>query len=1221
MWLGQVTLARNRPLLQRRLDLKELVFWGYETGRLIAVCSFVAKVLEGCRDSVIFRPPNPWVMAVLGVLRDLYETEDLKMNIKFEVQVLCKNINISIDSIPLAGQIMLCSPPVRDREGRAPDFNVKRVVAGADGSSASPPGSSGSSPSLGGQPAAAAAAVAAAGAEQPVIPNLGSYIVVNAGLVFFQKDASRRRLVTLAVDRAIREVIGPAADSAANIAVTTTRVLVLKDFALEPSEAQLRKAAQLMVSQMASNFAQATCREQLRSTIERKLRSLVTGAADQATVDQVVHVCASENLELGCALVEKAAVEKALRDVEVAFGPAYEARRKAREAGRAFRDDATYQENAPANQTIFNELPEGLGPSARGLLPHQQAVYEHFKHLRAAQPAALPANAPAESKSAGGSPQLVGQQQAAAGSALSTGQALEAYQIVLNRLDNSLLKVQQQAQGRDVSISMLGGDHEIMALLRDVIMVTQRVHTSSRFAVAMTFFETIFKRVVSEPKLNVDPLRIDVMVGAMEALRDACGGPKRFQPDMSAWLLRHATFNVTDDANRRVHLALLLRLIRSKLLKAQEADLYLAAQMDDGRHLLWLELSLALVRQCLVDGLAATYEFSSVFDTVSKARPPTPAVRKQLELWLTDLRAIAASKDEQKPDGAASQQGGVPLPPSMQQQQQQQQQQGVPPRAPGAVSGGGGGAAGISKEVVTDLLERWLRIWTSANEQVFAQYLQAMHGYGVLKTIDAADRFFRAAVEVSSEAFESKTAQSRGAPPVYTVMDALSRLFLLLMRLADKEAGAAQLLARILTAVSSAMAARTELALSVPGAPELDQRPYFRVISNLMQDLGEVSASIEPKPRDLALVVAYSQLFLNITPQKLPQFAFSWISLISHRRFLPQLLTGNAQKGWPTMHRLLLTLLSFLEPFLRSAHLTEPVRKLYDATVRILLVVLHDFPEFLSDYHASLCNAIPTTCVQLRNLVLSAFPRAMRLPDPFSTALRVDELEAMKLAPRIVPDYSPALGTVLAPLDSFLGVKNAAGQDPPSMSQKQAREFLYSLSAEIGADGAYSLSLLNAVVMHAAVQGGKVMAGGGRSAKDCPPIVLLTHLTLTLGPEGRYHLLNAMTNQLRYPNSHTHFFRFALLHLFQHSPMPDTDVVQEQITRVMLERLIVHRPHPWGLLTTFIELIKNPKFNFWKHRFTHGTPEIEKVFDTVARSCIGTSAAALEAAARGGTSS
>lgn len=41
--------------------------------------------------------------------------------------------------------------------------------------------------------------------------------------------------------------------------------------------------------------------------------------------------------------------------------------------------------------------------------------------------------------------------------------------------------------------------------------------------------------------------------------------------------------------------------------------------------------------------------------------------------------------------------------------------------------------------------------------------------------------------------------------------------------------------------------------------------------------------------------------------------------------------------------------------------------------------------------------------------------------------------------------------------------------------------------------------------------------------------------------------------------------------------MPLQEIVQEQITRVLLERLIVNRPHPWGLLITFIELIKNPR--------------------------------------------
>ena len=58
------------------------------------------------------------------------------------------------------------------------------------------------------------------------------------------------------------------------------------------------------------------------------------------------------------------------------------------------------------------------------------------------------------------------------------------------------------------------------------------------------------------------------------------------------------------------------------------------------------------------------------------------------------------------------------------------------------------------------------------------------------------------------------------------------------------------------------------------------------------------------------------------------------------------------------------------------------------------------------------------------------------------------------------------------------------------------------------------------------------------------------------------------------------------------------------IFRVLLERLIVNRPHPWGLLITFIELIKNPTFKFWTHEFVHCAPEIQKLFESVARSCM-----------------
>ena len=73
-------------------------------------------------------------------------------------------------------------------------------------------------------------------------------------------------------------------------------------------------------------------------------------------------------------------------------------------------------------------------------------------------------------------------------------------------------------------------------------------------------------------------------------------------------------------------------------------------------------------------------------------------------------------------------------------------------------------------------------------------------------------------------------------------------------------------------------------------------------------------------------------------------------------------------------------------------------------TLRVLLVLLHDFPEFLCEYHFQLCNVIPPSCIQMRNLILSAFPRNMRLPDPFTPNLKVDLLPEINHSPRFLPE-------------------------------------------------------------------------------------------------------------------------------------------------------------------------------------------------------------------------
>lgn len=54
-------------------------------------------------------------------------------------------------------------------------------------------------------------------------------------------------------------------------------------------------------------------------------------------------------------------------------------------------------------------------------------------------------------------------------------------------------------------------------------------------------------------------------------------------------------------------------------------------------------------------------------------------------------------------------------------------------------------------------------------------------------------------------------------------------------------------------------------------------------------------------------------------------FSFAWLELISHRSFMPKMLTGNGQKGWPYIQRLLVDLFQFMEPFLRHAELGDSV--------------------------------------------------------------------------------------------------------------------------------------------------------------------------------------------------------------------------------------------------------------------------------------------------------
>jgi len=504
------------------------------------------------------------------------------------------------------------------------------------------------------------------------------------------------------------------------------------------------------------------------------------------------------------------------------------------------------------------------------------------------------------------------------------------------------------------------------------------------------------------------------------------------------------------------------------------------------------------------------------------------------------------------------------------------------------------------RERVAGHFDDWARVQDlPPGDERSAAFLQRLESASFLRE-DAQEGFFRVLVELAVThclGSEKKNRQlGEESTMSFAAIDAYVRL---VTRLARRSEETPQqrlaLFGRALVAI-----VRTAMRDTDERGPLFNPKPYFRLLSGLLNEMRSPDSVLDSShPQVLA---AFASALLALQPNRVPGFAFAWLELVSHRCFMPRLLMDHAQKGRPLLQRLICAALKFLEPYLRECNLTDPVKLLYKGVLRIFLVLLHDFPEFLCENHVFFLDAAPTNCVQLRNLVLSAFPRNMRLPDPFTPNLKID------LLPEI--SQEPANATQIALNDATFNASNAkATIDNYLKNNSNALQAASKVRDEILLPGQkamqtgtrYDVPIMNALVLYIGVKAIQANQNQRSSVLNSSPMELLQKLCDGLDAEGRYYFVNAIANQLRYPNSHTHYFSCVTLCLFSET---QSEFVREQITRVLLERLVVNKPHPWGLLVSFIELIKNPRYNFWGHGFTRCAPEIERLFESVARSCV-----------------
>lgn len=1239
IWLGLITLARNRPILQVMLDCKELLLQGYETGKLIAVAPFLAKTLEGAKNSFVFRPPNPWLMGLLGVFRSVYNVEGLKMNIKFEVEVLCKNLGTRLEDIPLKDmELAKRVAPVKEKN---PDFNTKFNMKTSSKTSApsqppaTPEGNIAVNLSV-----ESARTQGSGDDEATLIPNLAAYVTVNqsltellqqsaqAGTLASLNTAALKRAVPIAVDRAIREIIQPVVERSVTIACITTKEIVTKDFAMESDENKMRKAGQLMVANLAGSLALVTCREPLRTSVSTHLRQLLTPNAsgsdgklteqEQNVIEQCVQICATDNLELGCMLIEKAATEKAVRDVDEALAQQLNSRRKHREqTGQPFYDMSIFGNN----QRYPAGLPDQLRPKPGGLRAEHFQLYDSFQKMprQTPTPGGMGPNVASAGITSGRTAPTRVAETDMQPAAQKPQLGIDALSALAAKLDSAVTALLASAGHRapEVKLQMLPPEHQIRQLLSAVNQILPNLNASGEIIRGLVQSEQdgvlqcsqgIFKRLY-ELSLG-EPLRLEALVALLEKINVSC--PK-LGKDMGTW----ATYAPTNtEAQRRLHRTVLLLLVRSRLLAVNELDQFLAARADNGRNTVWVEFALLFIRTAFMERISLPNDFPKVIDLMTRiadgrslaGQNVIQTYKKPILRMLEEMRGLApvasslnAPTSGQVANGSVSSTTGDRWQSNVTIQDSSSLSFDSLSRfttASGKVAEATEGFAQKdppnARQQVTQLLENWIRVNNEAagNEKINGQFLQYLQGFGVGKLEEHTERFVRLSCQIVVDAvLKSATVGENGKTVLnYAVADVYCKLLVLMFKHLNSGGSSEQvkvqrlaMLNKILGCTVRTMMFDAEKMKSSRGE-QWDQRPWYRIFMNLVIDINKPDPELEPIR--LGILSVFAATFHVSQPLVVPSFSFSWFELVSHRHFLPNLMLIESQKGWDTIHQLLIAYLLFLEPYIKLGEMTPPVKKLYEGTLRVFLVLLHDFPSFLAGYHLSFCNVIPLNCIQLRNMILSATPKGMNPPDPFTPNLKIDLISEISQSPII-------LSNVLGPIDSFRGHLDA-------FLKGQRRDFLEAFPLFLKKERSNEIDApkINSLVLYVGIHA-LARQSSQNSLSHTPEMEVLQKL-MDFDDKGRYVCLNAIANQLRYPSSHTHYFSCVMLYLFSESK---NVAVKEQVTRVLLERLILHRPHPWGLLVTFIELIKNhDRYGFWNYSFTRCATEIEKVFESVARS-------------------
>jgi CCR4-NOT transcription complex subunit 1 len=589
--------------------------------------------------------------------------------------------------------------------------------------------------------------------------------------------------------------------------------------------------------------------------------------------EQAIILTVADNLDLMCAVIEKAAMEKATMQIDDDLATAFANRKKHREQrpNQPFVDMDVYKMSG-----FSNTLPQLLRPKPSGLQPAQLSVYEDFMRIPRAVP--NPSTAPTSAgpmidrisggrldpgfnnlpygiNSPGGMPASVARfdnSMLISGQPPLQQQGLPTAHMILERFAQYITEIEKLTSQSSVnSVNALPQHSSIRDLIRQIPILA--LSSFDKAEAARTFAQKVVQLLYKSEK----QLTIEVYVVLLEHL---CEVSPNVRTLVTSWLT-HA------DDERKYNVPVTVALIKAGLINLPEQDQELSILIDSGR-ISAIEFTARLIRACLFGEypLATRHEF------------------------MASLEALSGLRTNQLPESVLSLLEDMRKAPNPQQQLQQQPM----------IQEGQQGQDAALRDQLQFFFAEWVRLYQhpATTEKTMLAFATQLSQHGIFKVEDVSSLFYRVCIEASVEHAANFKAMPGQSPNLaYQPIDALSKLIVCLIQVPLLEGQTDPLahFTRALTVTVLCISHHHELR-----GKHFNQRPFLRLFTCILSDLHAVEQNIQSIY--VPLLTALSNTLYTLQPSHFTGFTFAWLQLISHRLFMPQLLLAENQQVYYKEH-------------------------------------------------------------------------------------------------------------------------------------------------------------------------------------------------------------------------------------------------------------------------------------------------------------------------------